>query len=185
MPERHGELARELGEAALARLERDVTLAKIDEAWSQYLEEVGQTKEDVAWVSLAGVPLHEYQRSVARMFETFWERIDAEVLEAFASGTATAIAAAASGTGATWTYQTNDQAFPHAMARLAGTLRRLLRGRADAGRRGGAATTTASTVARYVGFLKRSSARRPARLGRFDPNGVAHRLPQRLRGSEG
>ena len=134
VPERHGELARELGEAALARLERDVTLAKIDVAWSQYLDEVGQTKEDVAWVSLAGVPLHEYQRGVARMFETFWERIDAEVLEAFASGTATAIAAAASGSGATWTYQTNDQAFPHAMARLAGTLRRLLRGRAGRSR---------------------------------------------------
>ncbi len=126
-PERWRELADQLGEDALVRLERDVTLATIDAEWSQYLEEAGQTREDVAWVSLSGVPLHEYQRSVARMFERFWERVDAEVLAAFASGTAEAIAERASGTGATWTYQTNDQAFPDVMARMLERVRSLLR----------------------------------------------------------
>ncbi len=127
MPERYAELRREVGEEALRRLERDVTLAKIDDGWSQYLEEVGETREDAAWVSLSGVPLHEYQRSVARMFDKLWERIDAGVLEAFASGSASTVARSGAGTGATWTYQTNDQAFPDAMERLLTSVRRLLR----------------------------------------------------------
>ena len=83
----------------------------------------------MAWVSLSGVPLHEYQRNVARMFDSFWERVDAEVLDVFASGSAEAIAARAAGTGATWTYQTNDQAFPDVMARMVERVRRLLRRR--------------------------------------------------------
>ena len=128
-PERCEELARELGEDALCGLERDVTLATIDAEWSQYLEEAGQTREDVAWVSLSGVPLHEYQRNVARMFDRFWERVDSEVLDAFASGSAEAIAERAAGTGATWTYQTNDQAFPDVMARMVERIRQLLRRR--------------------------------------------------------
>jgi preprotein translocase subunit SecA len=127
MPERYAELQREIGVDALRRLERDVTLTKIDEGWSQYLEEVGETREDAAWVSLSGVPLHEYQRNVARMFDRLWERIDAGVLEAFASGAASTIARSGAGTGATWTYQTNDQAFPDAMERLLTSVRRLLR----------------------------------------------------------
>ncbi len=131
LPERWEGLAHELGEAGARRLERDVTLATIDAEWSQYLEEAGQTREDVAWVSLSGVPLHEYQRSVARMFDSFWERVDAIVLEAFAAGSTEEIAAKAVGTGATWTYQTNDQAFPDVMARMMERLRRALRRRGE------------------------------------------------------
>jgi preprotein translocase subunit SecA len=127
IPERYEKLRGEIGDEALRRLERDVTLARMDEGWSQYLEEVGETREDAAWVSLSGVPLHEYQRSVARMFDRLWEGIDAGVLEAFASGSAATIARNGAGTGATWTYQTNDQAFPDAMERLLTSVRRLLR----------------------------------------------------------
>jgi len=130
LPERWAELLGELGEDAAHGLERDVTLATMDAEWSQYLEEVGQTREDAAWVALAGVPLHEYQRNVARMFDSFWEHLDAEVLGVFSAGSAEAIAAKAAGTGATWTYQTNDQAFPDVMARMVERIRRLLRRRA-------------------------------------------------------
>ncbi len=126
-PERWQELAGELGEEGVRRLERDVILATIDAEWSQYLEEAGQTREDVAWVSLSAVPLHEYQRNVARMFDCFWDRVDALVLDTLASGSAETIASRVSGTGATWTYQTNDQAFPDVMARMLERVRRLLR----------------------------------------------------------
>jgi preprotein translocase subunit SecA len=126
LPERHHELVAALGGDALARLERDVTLATIDEEWSQYLEEAGHTREDSAWVALSGVPLHEYQRNVAAMFERFWERVDGLVLEAFREGTAESIAERAAGTGATWTYQTSDQAFPDVMTRMLERVRNLV-----------------------------------------------------------
>ncbi len=89
----------------------------------------------MAWVSLSGVPLHEYQRNVARMFDAFWGRIDADVLEAFASGSAEAIAASVSGSGATWTYQTSDQAFPGVMERLLQRIRQLARRQPAGGQR--------------------------------------------------
>jgi len=129
VPERHQSLLDELGEEELERLERDVTLAAIDDAWSLYLEEVGQVKEDVAWVSLSRVPLHEYQRVLDRMFGELWARIESAVVSAFAEGRPATLASSVSGTGSTWTYQTSDEAFPDAMARVAASLRRLLRGR--------------------------------------------------------
>jgi preprotein translocase subunit SecA len=129
LPEQHDELARELGDEELRRLERAVTLSTIDEAWSVYLEEVALVKEDVAWVSLSRVPLHEYQRTLDRMFGNLWDRIETKVIEAFAEGPPPALAPDGSGTGSTWTYQTSDEAFPDAMARVAASLRRLLRGR--------------------------------------------------------
>jgi preprotein translocase subunit SecA len=118
-----------VGEAELHRLERDVTLAAIDDAWSVYLEEVALVKEDVAWRSLSRVPLHEYQRTLDGMFQELWPRIEAEVVAAFAEGTPAALGSRGAGTGSTWTYQTSDEAFPDAMGRLTVSLRRLLRGR--------------------------------------------------------
>jgi preprotein translocase subunit SecA len=127
--DRYRELCEEVGEAEARRLERDVTLAAIDEAWSLYLEEVALVKEDVAWLSLSRVPLHEYQRTLDGMFRELWKRIDAEVVATFAEGTPAALESSAAGTGSTWTYQTSDEAFPSAMGRLTASLRRLLRGR--------------------------------------------------------
>jgi hypothetical protein len=63
------------------------------------------------------------------MFGNLWDRIETKVIEAFAEGPPPALAPDGSGTGSTWTYQTSDEAFPDAMARVAASLRRLLRGR--------------------------------------------------------
>ena len=127
--ERYRALCDEAGEAEVRRAERDVTLTAIDGAWSVYLEEVALVREDVAWLSLSRVPLHEYQRTVDRMFGELWDNIAAEVVAAFSEGLPVAPGEHASGTGSTWTYQISDEAFPNAMGRMAASLRRLLRGR--------------------------------------------------------
>jgi preprotein translocase subunit SecA len=129
LPDRYRALCDEVGEAEVRRLERDVTLAAIDEAWSDYLEEVALVKEDVAWVSLSRVPLHEYQRTLDRMFRELGRRIEADVVAAFAEGVPAPKRARASEMGSTWTYQTSDEAFPDAVGRVTASLRRLLRGR--------------------------------------------------------
>ncbi len=121
--------ARTWGEAEARRLEVEVTLAAIDDAWSLYLEEVGHVQEDVAWVSLSRVPLHEYQRTLDRMFGELWARIESTVVAAFEEDEPAALVARDTGTGSTWTYQTSDEAVPDAMARVTASLRRLLRGR--------------------------------------------------------
>ncbi len=127
LPRRHLELEAELGGEGLRRLERDVTLAALDEWWSRHLEEVALVREDVAWVSLSRVPLHEFQERVARMGVELMDRIDEAVLEAFSAQDVVAEASGGGGTGATWTYQTSDEAFPDLMARQTEGIRRVLR----------------------------------------------------------
>lgn len=126
-PRRYLELRAELGEEGVRRLERDVTLAAIDECWSRYLEEVSLAREDVAWVSLARVPLHEFQERLARMGAELMGRVGAAVQEAFRAADVAAEASQAGGTGATWTYQTSDEAFPDLMARQTEGIRRVVR----------------------------------------------------------
>lgn len=126
-PQRHLELEAQLGEEALGRLERDVTLAAIDEGWSDHLEEVALVREDVAWVSLSRVPLHEFQERLARMGVELMDRIDEAVLEALSAAGVAAGGSRGGGTGATWTYQTSDEAFPDLMARQTEGIRRVLR----------------------------------------------------------
>ena len=126
-PQRHGALEAELGADRLLRLERDVTLAAIDDWWSRHLEEVALTREDVAWVSLSRVPLHEFQERLARMGVELRDRIDDAVLEAFSGPDVVAEAPQADGTGATWTYQASDEAFPDLMARQIQGIRRVVR----------------------------------------------------------
>ena len=81
----------------------------------------------MAWVSLSRVPLHEFQERVARMGVELMDRIEEAVLEAFSARDLVAEASGGGGTGATWTYQTSDEAFPDLMARQTEGIRRVLR----------------------------------------------------------
>jgi preprotein translocase subunit SecA len=99
-------------------LERVISLATIDDLWSEYLAGVTDMREGVQWLSWGGRdPLHEYLTAVDSMFQQLETRIDEEiqmrVAEAESGG-----GADPTERGATWTYLTTDQPFGTATERI-------------------------------------------------------------------
>ena len=93
-----------------SELERLVSLATIDELWSEFLATITDLREGVQWLSWGGrQPLYEYLTSVHSLFQELELRIEEEipkrVAEAQERGTDP------SERGATWTYLTTDQPF--------------------------------------------------------------------------
>ena len=104
---------------------RLVTLATIDDLWSEYLAAITDLREGVQWLSWGGrEPLHEYLRSVDSLFQQLQTRIDEEIPKRLAEAEAGAIDP--SERGATWTYLTTDQPFGTATERIMrGVMRKL------------------------------------------------------------
>jgi preprotein translocase subunit SecA len=97
--------------------ERLVTLAVIDDLWSDYLEAVRELKSGTIWTSLGGRnPHHVYLTEVHAMFGELDQAIPGEVAARLARGDADSLAAV--GRGATWTYLTTDEPFGSMTERL-------------------------------------------------------------------
>ncbi len=93
-----------------SELERQISLATIDELWAEHLEAVAELRDGSQWVSLGGKdPLHYYLKTVHQMFEEFERTIDEEILKRVAETRASGLSPMER--GATWTYLTTDQPF--------------------------------------------------------------------------
>jgi preprotein translocase subunit SecA len=112
-----------------SELERQVSLATIDDLWSEYLASVTDLREGVQWLSWGGRdPLHEYLTAVDSMFHELENRIDEEIQTRLAE--AEAAGPAPTDRGATWTYLTTDQPFGTATERIMrGIMRKVRSGR--------------------------------------------------------
>jgi preprotein translocase subunit SecA len=96
---------------------RLVTLAAIDDLWSDYLEAVRELKSGTIWTSLGGRnPHHVYLTEVHAMFSELERAIPEEAAARLARGDAESLAAL--GRGATWTYLTTDEPFGSMTERL-------------------------------------------------------------------
>jgi preprotein translocase subunit SecA len=94
----------------LSELERLISLATIDEFWSEYLEAVAELRDGSQWVSLGGKdPLHYYLKTVHQLFEEFEQTIDEEIPKRVAESRGSGLSPMER--GATWTYLTTDQPF--------------------------------------------------------------------------
>ena len=93
-----------------SELERLVTLATIDDLWSEHLSAVSELREGIHWQQWGGRdPLHEYLVAVDRMFARLQATIAHEIPSRLAEAQASGIDP--SQRGATWTYLTTDQPF--------------------------------------------------------------------------
>jgi preprotein translocase subunit SecA len=107
-------------------LERTVTLATVDDLWSDYLAAANELRAGTIWVSVGGVdPFNNYIRRIHAMFLEFVRTVEAEVPIRLAH-------AAESGVdprqrGATWTYLTTDEPFGSMTERVMRGLVRMLR----------------------------------------------------------
>ena len=128
--DRRQELSDRFGTELIRQVERDITLAKIDEHWSDYLTAVAELRDGIHWQSYAGKdPVHEFRTRVVELFDRMLEQMDDEVVEAFETAeiTAAGIDLARAGlldTSATWTYLTTDQPFGTLAERLGRGLKR-------------------------------------------------------------
>jgi preprotein translocase subunit SecA len=109
-----------------SELERLVSLAVIDDLWSEHLAGITDLREGVQWLSWGGRdPLHEYLTSVDAMFQQIEARIDEEIPTRLAEAESAGIDPA--DRGATWTYLTTDQPFGTATERIMRGIARKIR----------------------------------------------------------
>ena len=91
-------------------LERLVSLATIDDLWSEYLASITDLREGVQWLSYGGrQPLYEYLTAVDSLFQQLEARIGEEIPKRLADAQEQGVDP--SQRGATWTYLTTDQPF--------------------------------------------------------------------------
>ena len=96
--------------ACSSELDRLVSLATIDDLWSEYLASITDLREGVQWISYGGrEPLYEYLTAVDSLFTQLEIRIDEEIPKRLADAQEQGVDP--SQRGATWTYLTTDQPF--------------------------------------------------------------------------
>ena len=100
-----------------SELERLVTLATIDDLWSEHLAVVTELRQGIQWRHLGGRdPLHEYLLQTHLQFERLQTTIAHEVPVRLADAQQSGIDP--SQRGATWTYLTTDQPFGNLTERV-------------------------------------------------------------------
>jgi preprotein translocase subunit SecA len=118
--------AARLGKREARELERRLTLIQIDDAWSDHLAWVQDTRESIHLVSLGGkAPLSEFQRSATAEFLKIRPRVEEAVIATFTSmlgkeGPLDFDADGLKGPSSTWTYLVNEDQFGWGIEMLSG-----------------------------------------------------------------
>ena len=90
--------------------ERLISLATIDDLWSEHLAAVAELRSSTQWVSLGGKdPFCYYLKTVHQMFEELERTVDEEILKRVEEARTSGLNPMQR--GATWTYLTTDQPF--------------------------------------------------------------------------
>ena len=114
---------------------RAITLAVIDDLWSDYLANIAELRGGIHWVSWTGKdPLHTFLTGAQDIYADFEASLREEITDAFASAEIAdgQIRFADPGRferGATWTYLTTDQPFGTLGERIAKSVRQRVRRR--------------------------------------------------------
>jgi preprotein translocase subunit SecA len=113
-----------VGEAAVQRAERRVTLAQIDRSWSDHLSFLTDLREGIHLLRLGGLdPLSQFKLKAAEGFQHLEAEIDDAVRAALArvtvrDGELDLARAEVKGPSATWTYLINDDPFRHQLGMM-------------------------------------------------------------------
>jgi preprotein translocase subunit SecA len=108
-----------------SELERLVSLATIDDLWSEHLAGVSGLREATQWTSWANHdPLHEYLKDIDEMFQGMQAAIAEEIPKRLAEAEGSGLDPAQR--GATWTYLTTDMPFGTIEERVVSGLRKLV-----------------------------------------------------------
>jgi preprotein translocase subunit SecA len=114
---RHARLSADAGGDVVREVERRLTLLAIDRCWSDHLAEIGQTRDGIHLVSLAGKdPYDQFHARAREAFDGMLARVDTEIVEIFDRLDVTADGvdwekAGLAGPSSTWTYLVTDRPF--------------------------------------------------------------------------
>jgi len=131
--EQFAELTGRAGSDAVETAGRAITLAVIDDVWSDYLANIAELRGGIHWVSWTGKdPLHTFLTGAQDIYADFEASLREEIADAFARADFSdgQIRFADPGRferGATWTYLTTDQPFGTLGERIAKSVRQRLR----------------------------------------------------------
>jgi preprotein translocase subunit SecA len=118
--------AARFGKREARELERRLTLVQIDDAWSDHLAWMQDTRESIHLVSLGGkTPLGEFQRSATAEFLKIRPRVEEAVIAAFETrlgkdDSPNFDADEFKGPSSTWTYLVNEDQFGWGIEMLSG-----------------------------------------------------------------
>ena len=124
VPETRARLAAAVGEDAVVRAERLVTLHEVDRRWRDHLSLVADVREGIHLVALGGQdPLAQFTRTITMAFHRLEETIDDGVLEALdrihVGGKGLDFSGLQlKGPSSTWTYLVNDDPFRNQIGML-------------------------------------------------------------------
>ncbi len=133
--EQYRNLSEAVEEAELDAAGRRLTLAVLDDLWSDYLASVAELRGGIHWVSWGGRdPLHSFVTGVQEIYADFLGRLEQEIAEAFEAaeirdGKIRFQDEGRFERGATWTYLTTDQPFGTLGERIVKGLKRKFGGR--------------------------------------------------------
>ncbi|MCQ1529679.1 accessory Sec system translocase SecA2 [Lutispora saccharofermentans] len=120
--DRYYSLMAEVGEEALRKAEKQITLYCINKCWADYLDYISYVQEGIHLVSLGNKnPLDEFHRIAAEAYENMVREIDSEIVNIFNSAEADENGVLLDdkilkGPSSTWTYLMNDS--PDQFSRL-------------------------------------------------------------------
>jgi preprotein translocase subunit SecA len=104
------ERRQEILAARLPELERVVSLAAIDDLWSDHLAAISELRSGVHWYAWGGRdPLHEYLTRVDSLYRELEDGLDEEIAARLEDAREKGFDP--SERGATWTYLTTDRPF--------------------------------------------------------------------------
>jgi len=133
-PDLFEKLAKEFGEGAVHKAERQITICQIDRCWSDHLENVAEIREGIHLMSMGGLnAFDEFNRQINAAFRDVSQRIDAEVVATFETVRITADGIdlekeGLTGPSSTWTYMINDNPMGDVFERLLRGIRRVVKG---------------------------------------------------------
>ena len=114
VPEDYKRVCGLIGEEGAVELERLLMLQAIDHCWADHLATVDDIRDGIHLVAVGGLsPLEEFQKSVVRSFDRFFDSVDDWVIEKFAALPVTPAgidleATGLQGPSSTWTYLVED-----------------------------------------------------------------------------
>ncbi len=122
--DRYRELSATVGDEALRKVEKQITLFQIDRGWAEHLARVAEIRESIHLRVLANQdPLDEFHKAVGREFADLLQRIDEQILATFRSAEIGKDGLdpdreGLRGPSSTWTYLINDNPFGDVLQRL-------------------------------------------------------------------
>lgn len=124
IPKEYNTALEYVGEDALKRVEKYISLCSIDQCWAEYIDQINYIREGIHLVNIGGRnPLEEFIRTAVNAYQELNHRIDEQIVSNFKAidfshGYVDLNKMGFKGPASTWTYQITDNPFSNNLGLL-------------------------------------------------------------------